>query len=249
VNWHTRFTQQATWTHDLRQYLYQRAGLNNARRVLDVGCGSGALLDELSSRSPYVHGVDKERSHLQLATRHEASISCADAHHLPYPCNTFDITLCHFVLLWVSDPRQVLSEMTRVTRPGGVVLALAEPDYGGRIDYPEMLAVLGDLQNQSLRQQGADPFIGRKLAHLLRQAGLEDAETGALGGQWPVSPTPQDEWGLEWQVLEDDLKQAPNTTPDFDLKYLFEIESQARQNGERILFVPTFWGFGKKPDM
>jgi SAM-dependent methyltransferase len=65
--------------------------------------------------------------------------SQADRHTLPFQ-PVFDVTFCHFLLLWVSNPEKVVAEMGRVTRPGGSV-RLAEPDYGGRIDYPESLSL------------------------------------------------------------------------------------------------------------
>jgi len=74
--------------------------------------------------------------------------------------------------------------MARITRPGGAVLALAEPDYGGRIDYPIKLAQMGKWQIESLRLQGADPLMGRKLATIFNSAGFDSVETGVLGGQW-----------------------------------------------------------------
>jgi ubiquinone/menaquinone biosynthesis C-methylase UbiE len=44
MNWHNRFLQQAGWTRDLRTYLFAQAGIERARRVLEVGCGTGAVL-------------------------------------------------------------------------------------------------------------------------------------------------------------------------------------------------------------
>jgi len=41
MDWHKRYVQQAGWTSELRNYLFKRAGLSGARRVLEVGCGSG----------------------------------------------------------------------------------------------------------------------------------------------------------------------------------------------------------------
>ena len=50
MNWHTRYLQQAAWTRDLRTYLFEKAGLADARRVLEVGCGTGAVLRGPSGR-------------------------------------------------------------------------------------------------------------------------------------------------------------------------------------------------------
>ncbi len=243
---HARYQQQARWTADLRRYLYRQAGLARARRALEVGCGSGAILGELAAQLPLAVGLDLDRAVLALAQVNAAGapLTAGDAHTLPFAAASFDLSLCHFLLLWVADPLGVLREMKRVTRPGGWVLALAEPDYGGRVDFPEALATLGLWQRESLQRQGADPLMGRKLAMLFHRAGLESVETGALGGQWRGAPD-WDQWQLEWAVLESDLEK---TFPDFESrKVLKAIDQSAYQSGERVLFVPTFYAAGRVP--
>ena len=142
-DWHARFRQQSGWTRELRAYLYQKAGLNKAERVLEVGCGTGAILVELATRkSLHIHGLDIDPLRLAKAQSHTPALfTCGDALALPYPGNAFDITFCHYLLLWVKDPLHALVEMKRVTCPGGYILAMAEPDYSQRVDKPESLAV------------------------------------------------------------------------------------------------------------
>ena len=137
-----------------------------------------------------------------------ASLVLGDAHHLPCRDDSFDVSLCHFTLLWLENPAQALAEIERVTRPGGAVLALAEPDYGGRIDYPPELEKLGRWQTETLRNQGADPLVGRKLGHLFSQAGFVELETGVLGGQWSGPPSAE-AWEREWDVFRSRFKQSP----------------------------------------
>jgi SAM-dependent methyltransferase len=139
-----------------------------------------------------------------------ARLTQGDALSLPYAAGCFDLVLCHFLLLWISDPVHAVAEMRRVTRPGGSVLALAEPDYGGRIDYPKDLEVLGDWQRFALQRQGADPQIGRRLGEIFNRAGIKLIEAGVLGGQWHAKPTRQ-EWALEWSVLLSDLQALSGT--------------------------------------
>lgn len=247
MDWDRRYRQQAGWTQDLRQYLYQRAGLEKARRVLDLGCGTGALLSELLENSPAeVHGLDIDPRHLNQASQTDAPLpsriphlSLGDAHALPFLPQSFDLVLCHFVLLWLNHPALALAEMRRVTRPGGAVLALAEPDYGGRIDYPEELGVLGGLQEQALASQGADPRLGRKLLGLFEAAGLKQVEGGILGAQWTGQSSPE-ERDLEWVVLREDL-QGLNA----DWQRLETLDRQAWLKRERILYVPTFYAWGR----
>jgi ubiquinone/menaquinone biosynthesis C-methylase UbiE len=252
-DWHARYTRQARWTQDLRRYLYPRAGIGDARRILDVGCGTGVLAAELPEYfSGMVFGLDIDRRSLQLAARHapRSVFTLADAQAIPFPTGSFDISLCHFLLLWVADAERVVAEMVRVTRPGRAVLALAEPDYGGRIDYPKRLQVLGELQRSALQQQGAQPLMGRRLAGLFHRAGLRQVETGVLGGQWSLPPS-LEELESEWQVLEADL----NTTTaalqveaaNLDFERLKQIEREALRQGERVLYVPTFYAFGLVP--
>ena len=246
-HWHDRYTQQAGWTRQLRQHLYQRFNLAHARRILDVGCGTGALLTELLDWGKVeVHGLDIQAAHLQAASHHApgAHLVLADAHHLPYPNQSFDATFCHFVLLWVHNPAQVLSEMRRLTRSKGTVLAFAEPDYGGQIAYPPKLAELGAWQAEALQQQGANPYIGRRLRQLFKQAGLTNIEMGVLGGQW-AAPLTEQEWEMEWAVIESDLAWNPDHLRR--ARQIKTLDELAWQRDERVLFVPTCYAYGQVP--
>ena len=145
MNWHARYLQQASWTRDLRVYLFEKARLNQARRVLEVGCGTGAILQELATPSAPI-GLDLDPVALAQCHIHapNAILTRGDGLSLPFADQTFDIVYCHYFLLWVHDPLQAILEMKRVTRAGGYLLALAEPDYYARIDEPAGLKILGE---------------------------------------------------------------------------------------------------------
>lgn len=240
---HQRFVQQAGWTRALRRHLFKTAAPDPVMRVLEVGCGTGAVLGELDARAVAIHGLDIRWESLKYARTilRESHYLCGDGHRLPYPDDCFDLVFCHFLLLWVSHPAGVLAEMVRVTRPGGAVLAMAEPDYGWRVDYPHPLAALGAKQRQALSRQGADPLSGRKLSALFDQSGLQEMVSGVLEGQWGQTLSPQ-ERTLEWKTLVDDLDGAVNGE---ELEALRELDQAAWERGERILFVPTFYAWGK----
>jgi SAM-dependent methyltransferase len=243
-DWHRRYQQQAVWTAGIRRYLYELIQIKTARRVLEVGCGTGAITSDLHAFTPArVFGVDLRLDALRLAGTVDpaSAFTAADGLFLPFADHSFDVTLCHFFLLWVKDAGRAAAEMARVTRPGGYLLFLAEPDYGGRIDYPDPLTRLGQMQAEALRKQGADPEMGRKLAALLSEAGLKDAEVGVLGGQWKAG-LDDAEWRAEWSVLKSDLG---GMTSKEELNWLREFDRQARQRGERVLFVPTFHAWGQ----
>lgn len=244
-DWHQRFSQQAGWTKDLRNYLLGRANLSDRSKILDVGCGTGAINKELDAVNIIQFGLDINLDHLKYAAKvtNKTHLSQGDAHLLPFDAGTFDLVFCHFLLLWVQSPQEVLGEMARVTKSGGKVIAFAEPDYGGRIDYPEKLAIIGEWQIRSLRHQGANPLMGRQLSGLFNRIGLEGVETGVMGGQWSGLPD-WDSIGAEWQVIESDLSIRSILYSATALLELKQLEREAYENKERLLFVPTFYAFG-----
>lgn len=245
-DWHQRYQQQAQWTAALRAYLFNHAGIKPDSNLLEVGCGTGVILQQTQQLLPAceLHGLDIDFASL-LWTRQitpTAALVQADAHQLPYPDGQFDAVICHFLLLWVSHPVTVVREMKRITRNGGVVMAFAEPDYGGRIDYPDELSILGEQQRQSLLHQGANPLIGRSLGSIFHKAGLTQIESGVLGANWRA-PLDEEAWKLEWDVLQSDLESDGNLMSE--LTRLKALDAKAYQEGERVLYVPTFYAWGR----
>jgi SAM-dependent methyltransferase len=246
LEWHQRYLQQAQWTRSLRLYLFEKLDIPPSSNVLDVGCGTGALEPELAEQfQGRLFGLDIDREALRLAHFGPGIVDYTqgDAFHLPYCGGAFDLTLCHFLLLWTAPPAEVVAEMRRVTRPDGYVLALAEPDYGGRIDFPESLAGLGEMQRAALRRQGADPFTGRRLRQLFNACGLEGVEAGVLGGQWSGGPGVI-EPRAEWTILQADLQDVLSAQ---ELKAYQQLDARAWENSSRVLYVPTFYAWGRVP--
>jgi ubiquinone/menaquinone biosynthesis C-methylase UbiE len=241
MNWHQRYAQQATWTRKLRAYLFEKAGLADSHGVLEVGCGTGAVLRELVTPAS-LHALDINSSSLKECRVHasRAILVEGNALSLPYSNEIFDIVYCHFLLLWVRDPSQALREMKRVTKPGGHILAFAEPDYSQRVDQPSELIPLGRWQTESLKRQGADPSFGARLAESFFEAGIKINETGTIQG---VGKEPSlEEWEMEWAVIESDLA---GVVPAADIQEMKRIDRQARASGRRILHVPTHFAWGR----
>jgi SAM-dependent methyltransferase len=242
IDWHARYLQQARWTAELRSHLLAKAGWRTVGQVLEVGCGTGAILRELAAARRSVHGLDLDPDALQAATRNasNAVLTRGDALALPYRTGAFDLVCCHYLLLWVREPVRALREMRRVTKREGYVLALAEPDHCSRTDQPGELEVLGKWQAESLRRQGADPGFGAHLSEAFRTAGIQVVETGQMRRSRGV-PAPADR-ELEWAVLEADL--AGSVAAE-ELARLEFIEARAWSAGTRVVHVPTYFALGR----
>ena len=246
--WHAWFSVQAGWTQPTRLWLYRQAGLARGRAILEVGCGTGVVAGELTRLiSARLVGLDIDSEMLSFTRRQQHGVIYVqgDACNLPFPGGSFDAVVCHYLLLWLADPAQGMREMARVIRPGGNVLACAEPDYGGRVDHPPEMVSLGRLQAESLRQQGADPEIGRRLGELFVAAGLQ-ATVGVMAGRWDLPASPDGGFEAEWAMRERDLA---GLVPPEELRRLRSADRQALRDGQRTLFVPTFYALGKKMRM
>lgn len=242
--WHRRFLIQAQWTEALRLYFFDLIKKDNLLAVLDVGCGTGALLPDLGSLSPaQIFGADIDIDHLRLASQicPDCALTGCDVHHLPFQTNSFDLVICHYFLMWVGNPEHALSELHRITKPGGSVVAFAEPDYGGRIDYPPEFIRIKDYQISSLLDTGADPRMGRKLKSLFSASCFSDLEYGVYQGSWKEELSDQ-EFESEWSVLKDDLSGMLNKA---ELQALKKHDRATRKQGTRVVYVPTFYAWGK----
>jgi SAM-dependent methyltransferase len=241
--WHAQFTRQARWTRAVRNQLYRRVNLLRAERVLDVGCGTGVITEEMAARCKgQVIGVDVDPAMIAFAQDNggRAEYFVGDAHQLDFPGGHFDVVASHFLLMWLSDPALAVREMARVTRLGGAVLACAEPDYGGRIDYPAELP-LARWQAEALRREGADPFVGRKLPALFTWAGFS-ADVGVTPSLWDEEAL-RAEFEAEWALME---RTLAGMVSEDELRHYRQIDWQAIEDSQRLIFVPIFYAVGRK---
>lgn len=117
--------------HVVEHYLDKRtafvAALLPAGRVLDVGCGTGALAQRLAERGYAVVGVDPSEGMLEVLRARGPGLDAVQAsgEALPFPDDQFDLVLTVAALHHVAAPeavRRTLGEMTRVSKPGGRIL-------------------------------------------------------------------------------------------------------------------------------
>jgi ubiquinone/menaquinone biosynthesis C-methylase UbiE len=243
-DWHQRFTIQAHWTKALRLYFFDLLKTHSSDKILDIGCGTGVLLPDLQVLSPAaIYGADLSLAHLQIARNQcpDCYLSGADVYQLPFPDNTFEIVLSHFFLMWIPIPDNAIREMLRVTKNGGYLVCFAEPDYGGRLDYPTEFIKLRDYQISGLLNAGADPRMGRKLKGLFHNNKLEEIQCGVYEGYWGSSLS-SDEEESEWKMLEHDLQGVLSKKELIELR---KHDQSAREKGTRLIYVPTFYAWGK----
>ncbi len=176
--------------------LLDQVELRPGNSAIDLGCGPRGIIELLHERvSPggRVVGLDSDPSHVAMASElaaredldHVETIQ-ADARRTGLPAESFDLVHARTLLATVPEPAQVLSEMVRLTRPGGWVASL-EPDAEHSIYYPrhQVFDRLRELFVVAFTRNGADPLIGRRLGQLYRQAGLEDVGLQARAGLYP----------------------------------------------------------------
>lgn len=97
---------------------------NQHLKILDVGCGAGFLSNRLAQESFEVHGIDLSEESLHVAQKYDSTEKVhyqkADAYNLPYLEDDFDIVLAMDFLEHVENPEQVVKEISRVLKPGGM---------------------------------------------------------------------------------------------------------------------------------
>jgi SAM-dependent methyltransferase len=173
-----KLEQQTLETAEERQPIYMKAGLKDAKYILDVGCGPGGVTKDIANHTNgNVFAIDDSSEMIENAKKVleglDVTLWIGDAQHLPFKNEMFDIAICNLVLMWASNPQHVVNEMTRVVKKGGKVVASLEPDFGGKIHWPENKRIDRIFAGEAVQKRGGDPHIGRKLRMLFVKAGLK----------------------------------------------------------------------------
>ena len=160
------------------------AGAGSGQRVLDVGCGPGALTSELVQRlgASSVVAVDPSEPFVVAARERHPGVDVrqAPAEELPFADGEFDAALAQLVVHFMADPVRGLAEMARVTRAGGVVCACVWDHGGGQSPLSPFWQAVRELEPGADAEADLAGTRGGQLTELFREAGLQEVEEIAL---------------------------------------------------------------------
>ncbi len=241
---------QALETAEERIPLYLEVGIKDAEKILDVGCGSGMVTRDIARMTKgkvvAVDGskdmIDAARDVLKDYENVELKVECAE--DLSFKDNTFGIVTCNLFLMWVKNPQKVVNEMARVTKSGGKVLASLEPDYGGKLHFPENPKIDPIFAGKAIEEIGGDPHIGRKLRYFFAKAGLK-TKIGIGNNRIWTCKEDKSYYLHARDFYVKTLKNAgisENEIDEWEYSYLRSLD-----NGVQLNFFPQFYAIGTKP--
>ena len=238
--------------------LLDRVSLRPGQAAIDLGCGPRGILDLLAGRvapAGRVVGLDADPAHAamaaEFAARHglsDVEIITADARSTGLPTGSFDLVHARTLLVNLPDPADVTAEMMRLARPGGWVASM-EPDTEHTLCYPPHPAFhrLCEIFTVVFRRNGADPWIGRRVPELFRQARLAEVGVEAKVQMYPPGNSRRTirldlVRSMRPQVLEMGLASAAE---------LDELDTAARAHvtdpHTTVIYGLLFLTWGRKP--
>ncbi len=214
------------------------AGVDSGQRVIDVGCGPGALTAELVTRlgADAVSAVDPSEPFVAAARARYpgVDVQAASAEQLPYPEAAFDAALAQLVVHFMPDPVAGLAEMARVTRPGGVVAACVWDYGGGQSPLRAFWEAARELDSEVDDESALPGTREGHLAELFDAAGLRDVNQGTL-----TSSLEHDSFEEWWQPFTLGVGPAGHYAATLDAERLAELREKCRSLLPTAPFVVT----------
>lgn len=172
------------FSEPLAKEFTEYAGIRPGQRVLDVGCGPGALTAQLIDVVGVadVVAVDPSESFRRAVLERfpDLDVRAAGAETLPFDDQSFDAALAQLVVHFMTDPVAGLREMGRVTKPGGVVAATVWNHASGRGPLSPFWAGVNDVDKDAGGEGTLAGVREGDLAALFTEAGYRDVDAGTL---------------------------------------------------------------------
>jgi len=156
--------------------------------LLDCGCGPGTITTDLAKfvAPAEVFGIDFEPGQVRYAQdraiqqQTNTSFEVASVYALAFPDGDFDAVFAHALFEHLREPVRALREMRRVLRPSGVV-GIRSPDWAALVVHPQnpLLEESFRLFKEIQIGNGGNPYVGRALKGLLREAGFLNMSVSA----------------------------------------------------------------------
>jgi SAM-dependent methyltransferase len=173
-----------TYSSPLGPLFADFAGVAAGQRVLDVGCGPGALTAELVRRLPAdnVAAVEPSPPFVEAARARNPGVDIrqAPAEDIPFGDDEFDVALAQLVVHFMADPVKGIGEMARVAKPGGTIAACVWDHAGGIGPLSPFWNAVHRVDPDAPDESALAGAREGHLAELFRQAGVQDVEDGVL---------------------------------------------------------------------
>jgi SAM-dependent methyltransferase len=217
------------WSRPVAQEFIDWLEVPSGGRWLDVGCGTGALTENiLFLADPVeVYGVDPTRGYVALSSQHiggeRAHFDVGDAQNLPAETAAYDAVVSGLVLNFIPDVEAGLAEMVRAAVPGGTV-ALYVWDYAGKMELMRYFwdAAVALRPEDQIHDEGTRFPICQPdpLNNLLQTAGLQNVEVRSID-----VPTKFRDFEDYWSPFEGGQGPAPG--------YLMSLSEEDREALEK----------------
>jgi ubiquinone/menaquinone biosynthesis C-methylase UbiE len=247
------FANTSATVQTIERLILERLAPLERGRFLEVGCGTGddaRAMARLVGPGGSVVAIDNSEQmiakarHRQEGEHPPVDYLLCDAARTGLPSASFDGCRTERVLQHVDDPRAVVAEMARVTRPGGRVVC-CEPDWDSIfLDVPDRPTTRAILALRAERQR--HPWIGRQLDRLFRDAGLVDVSVELV-------PTffrrfDMADRALHLRSSADRAVAAELVSAEAAARWLASLE-QSAEAGRFFSVVTSFLARGLKPEV
>ncbi|MBN1539305.1 MAG: class I SAM-dependent methyltransferase [Candidatus Thermoplasmatota archaeon] len=160
---------QAGWFREWQRYLI-RTYCSDCTTGLDVGCGSGMVMENLSGLME-LKGLDLSPEEVQNARKRGMDVVQGDGRKLPFADGSFDLVYSSFLFIWNQDMAALLKEMIRVANRKVVILG--EPVWNRSMVHPPELSSLVLYERDIIMEEGGNPEAGMDLLDLISGMGLK----------------------------------------------------------------------------